>query len=613
MNNRNGKNGRNPKWEKIRKNIIVSCITTIIIVTILNFFAGGDGSANKAKTIKFSEFEKQVEKIKVKKSAISLSSTLISVKGNYVGKGKRKNVKGTFSSILPKTDKNIERVEKLLTKDGGKVAIKTPNIFTELLYSLLSYIPLCICLFIIMNAIGGKQKLASLAKESSSKSKVKFVDVAGCEEEKKEVQEIVEYLKSPEKFTKMGARIPKGVLMAGSPGNGKTLLAKAVAGEAGVPFFACSGSEFEELYVGVGAGRVRSLFEKANKNAPCIVFIDEIDAVGKKRDSIGKANADQTLNQILVEMDGMSENSGVIVIAATNRPDVLDPALLRSGRFDRQITLSLPDIKGREEILKIHSKNKPLSKSVNLSELAKRTPGFSGADLENVINEGAILAVRNNEEEITNSDLDEAIDRVMMGPAKASKKYTDRDKWLVSYHEAGHAVIGLMLEDADKVEKVTIIPRGDAGGYNLMTPKEEQKFPSKKALKAKITGLLGGRCAEALIYGEEAITVGASNDIEKLTQIARQMVRTYGMSSLGPILYSETSKAADTGNEYSIDISRRIDSEVEKIIEECQNTCIKILESKKELLKTIAEALYEKETLNSEEIQEILAECTNNH
>lgn len=613
MNNRNGKNGRNPKWEKIRKNIIVSCITTIVIVTILNFFAGGDGSANKAKTIKFSEFEKQVEKIKVKKSAISLSSTLISVKGNYVGKGKRKNVKGTFSSILPKTDKNIERVEKLLTKDGGKVSIKTPNIFTELLYSLLSYIPLCICLFIIMNAIGGKQKLASLAKESSSKSKVKFVDVAGCEEEKKEVQEIVEYLKSPEKFTKMGARIPKGVLMAGSPGNGKTLLAKAVAGEAGVPFFACSGSEFEELYVGVGAGRVRSLFEKANKNAPCIVFIDEIDAVGKKRDSIGKANADQTLNQILVEMDGMSENSGVIVIAATNRPDVLDPALLRSGRFDRQITLSLPDIKGREEILKIHSKNKPLSKSVNLSELAKRTPGFSGADLENVINEGAILAVRNNEEEITNSDLDEAIDRVMMGPAKASKKYTDRDKWLVSYHEAGHAVIGLMLEDADKVEKVTIIPRGDAGGYNLMTPKEEQKFPSKKALKAKITGLLGGRCAEALIYGEEAITVGASNDIEKLTQIARQMVRTYGMSSLGPILYSETSKAADTGNEYSIDISRRIDSEVEKIIEECQNTCIKILESKKELLKTIAEALYEKETLNSEEIQEILAECTNNH
>lgn len=613
MNNRNGKNGRNPKWEKIRKNIIVSCITTIVIVTILNFFAGGDGSANKAKTIKFSEFEKQVEKIKVKKSAISLSSTLISVKGNYVGKGKRKNVKGTFSSILPKTDKNIERVEKLLTKDGGKVAIKTPNIFTELLYSLLSYIPLCICLFIIMNAIGGKQKLASLAKESSSKSKVKFVDVAGCEEEKKEVQEIVEYLKSPEKFTKMGARIPKGVLMAGSPGNGKTLLAKAVAGEAGVPFFACSGSEFEELYVGVGAGRVRSLFEKANKNAPCIVFIDEIDAVGKKRDSIGKANADQTLNQILVEMDGMSENSGVIVIAATNRPDVLDPALLRSGRFDRQITLSLPDIKGREEILKIHSKNKPLSKSVNLSELAKRTPGFSGADLENVINEGAILAVRNNEEEITNSDLDEAIDRVMMGPAKASKKYTDRDKWLVSYHEAGHAVIGLMLEDADKVEKVTIIPRGDAGGYNLMTPKEEQKFPSKKALKAKITGLLGGRCAEALIYGEEAITVGASNDIEKLTQIARQMVRTYGMSSLGPILYSETSKAADTGNEYSIDISRRIDSEVEKIIEECQNNCIKILESKKELLKTIAEALYEKETLNSEEIQEILAECTNNH
>lgn len=606
MNNRNGKNGCNPKWEKIRKNIIAACITTIILVIILNFFVGGDGSTSQAKTIKFSEFEKQVEKIRVKKSEVSLSSTLISVKGDYIGKGKKKNIKGTFSSILPKTDKNIDKVEKLLTKDGGKVTIKTPSVVTELLYSILSNIPLFVCLFIIMNTVGGGKKLASLAKESSSKSKVKFADVAGCEEEKKEVQEIVEYLKAPEKFTKMGARIPKGVLMAGSPGNGKTLLAKAVAGEADVPFFACSGSEFEELYVGVGAGRVRSLFEKASKNAPCIVFIDEIDAVGKKRDSVGKANADQTLNQILVEMDGMSENSGVIVIAATNRPDVLDPALLRSGRFDRQITLSLPDVKGREEILKIHSKNKPLSKNVNLTDLAKRTPGFSGADLENVINEAAILAVRNKEEEISNVDLDEAIDRVMMGPAKVSKKYTDKDKWLVSYHEAGHAVIGLMLDDADKVEKVTIIPRGDAGGYNLMTPKEEQKFPSKKALKAKITGLLGGRCAEALVYGDDAITIGASNDIEKLTKIARQMVRTYGMSSLGPILYSDASPAMDATNEYSIDIARRIDGEVEKIIEECQSNCIKILESKKELLRTIAEALYEKETLNSEEIQEIV-------
>lgn len=613
-------NGRNPNWDKIRKFIIVICLAIITIITIFDAsLSSSSETVNKSKVIKFSEFEKQVEKIKVKDSEVSLSSNLISVKGKYTKKNKKgQKVKGTFSSVIPKTDKNIEKAEKLLTKDGGKVQIKTPSMWSELFYSLLSYVPLFLIIIYLSRSLGNTKKVTGVIANKEVKSNVKFKDVAGCEEEKKEVQEIVEYLKSPGKYTKMGARIPKGILMVGSPGNGKTLLAKAVAGEAGVPFYSCSGSEFVEMFVGVGAGRVRSLFKKAAATAPCIIFIDEIDAIGKKRDGVGKnSEQDQTLNQILVEMDGMSANNGVIVVAATNRPDVLDPALLRSGRFDRQITLSLPDVKGREEILKIHSKNKKMGEDVDLKALAKRTPGFSGADLANVINEGAILAVRNKEESISSNDLDEAIDRVMMGPAKKSKKYTEKDKWLVAYHEAGHAVIGLSLEDADKVQKVTIIPRGDAGGYNLMTPEDDQRFPSKKALMAKITGLLGGRCAEALIYGKDAVTVGASNDIEKLTKIAREMVRIYGMSELGPVSYAQKSNSYlsgdTTSSEYSIDVARRIDSEVEKIVGKCKSDCTRILTERKDLLEAIAKELHEKETLTSEEIAELEKKFSQNN
>ena len=427
------------------------------------------------------------------------------------------------------------------------------------------------------------------------------------------MREIIDYLKNPKQFTDMGARIPKGLLMVGPPGTGKTLLAKAVAGEADVPFFSISGSDFVEMFVGTGASRVRDMFKKAQQAAPCIVFIDEIDAVGRQRGAgMGGGNdeREQTLNQLLVEMDGMGENKGIVIIAATNRPDVLDPALLRSGRFDRQITVNLPDKKGREAILRVHARNKKLAKDISLESLAQRTPGFSGADLENVLNEGAILAVRDKRKLITMDDLDEAIDRVMMGPAKKSKKYNDDDKRLVSYHEAGHAVIGIKLKDADMVQKVTIIPRGDAGGYNLMTPREEKYFHRKREYMAQITGLLGGRVAEELVFGE--ISAGAVNDIEKITKIAKAMVRVFGMSSLGPIQYADPQgnvflgRDYNNGNNYSAGVAAEIDKEVRKIVDECYEDCKRILSENRDLLDLIANTLFEEETLTKEQIQNLV-------
>ncbi len=466
-----------------------------------------------------------------------------------------------------------------------------------------------------MNA-GGNNKAFDFAKSRAkiqSNVKVRFKDVAGCDEEKEEVREIIDYLKNPKQFTDMGARIPKGLLMVGPPGTGKTLLAKAVAGEADVPFFSISGSDFVEMFVGTGASRVRDMFKKAQQAAPCIVFIDEIDAVGRQRGAgMGGGNdeREQTLNQLLVEMDGMGENKGIVIIAATNRPDVLDPALLRSGRFDRQITVNLPDKKGREAILRVHARNKKLSKDISLENLAQRTPGFSGADLENVLNEGAILAVRDHRKMITMDDLDEAIDRVMMGPAKKSKKYNEDDKRLVSYHEAGHAVIGIKLEDADMVQKVTIIPRGDAGGYNLMTPREEKYFHRKREYMAQITGLLGGRVAEELVFGE--ISAGAVNDIEKITKIAKNMVRVFGMSSLGPIQYADPQgnvflgRDYNNGNNYSAGVAAEIDKEVRKIVDECYADCKRILSENRDLLDLIANSLFEEETLTKEQINNLV-------
>ena len=463
---------------------------------------------------------------------------------------------------------------------------------------------------------GGNNKAFEFSKSRArleGNIKVRFDDVAGCDEEKQEMAEIIDYLKSPKKFAKMGARIPKGILMVGSPGTGKTLLAKAVAGEADVPFYSISGSDFVEMFVGVGASRVRDMFKKAQQTAPCMIFIDEIDAVGRQRGAGlggGHDEREQTLNQLLVEMDGITDNAGIVVIAATNRPDVLDPALLRPGRFDRQITVSLPDRRGRKAILEVHARNKKLAPEIDLDALAKRTPGFSGADLENVLNEAAILAVRENSDLIHMHNLDEAIDRVMMGPAKKSRKYDEKSKKLVAYHESGHAIVGLNLENSNIVQKVTIIPRGTAGGYNLMTPKEEKIMNTKNDLMSAITGYMGGRVAEEVFFDD--ITTGAVNDIEQATKMARDMVTLYGMSDLGPVQYDHGQQNVFLGRDYnsssnvSGQVAFEIDQEIRKIIDQCHDEAKKIiLEHKEELIK-IAEALIENETLTAEQIDKII-------
>ena len=447
-------------------------------------------------------------------------------------------------------------------------------------------------------------------------SKVRFSDVAGCDEEKAEMQEIVEYLKEPGKFTKFGAKLPKGILLVGNPGTGKTLLAKAVAGEAGVPFFSISGSDFVEMFVGVGAGRVRDMFRKAKSCAPCLVFIDEIDAVGRQRGAgLGGGNdeREQTLNQLLVEMDGFEDNSGIIVIAATNRDDVLDPALLRAGRFDRTITVNLPDKKGREAIFKVHSRNKLIDPKVNFEALAKRTVGFSGADIENIMNEAAILAVRGNKPMIGIKEIDEAIDRRIAGPAKSSKGLNEKERKQVAYHEAGHAIIGLKLKDSDKVQKITIIPRGRTGGHVLMTPEDDRFLLSKAELEARIIGYLGGRSSEEIFFKD--VSTGASNDIEVATRIARLMVTEYGMSSLGPIQYEHDTGSVFLGRDYtstqrnfSTQVAYEIDTEVRKIIDSAHKKALQIIEENKKDVILIAETLLEQETITAEEIDILLKE-----
>ena len=448
----------------------------------------------------------------------------------------------------------------------------------------------------------------------SEEAKAHFSDVAGLTEEKEEVAELIDFLKNPKKFQKMGARIPKGVLLVGPPGTGKTLLAKAVAGEANVPFYYISGSDFVELFVGVGASRVRDMFKQAKQTAPCLIFIDEIDAVGRQRGTGlggGHDEREQTLNQLLTEMDGFGANEGIIIIAATNRPDVLDPALLRPGRFDRQVTVSLPDQKERLAILNVHAKNKVFGSDVNLENISKRTPGYSGADLENLLNEAALLAVRRNLPAIGMAEIDEASDRVLMGPAKVSRKYSENDRKLVSYHEAGHAVIGLKLEHANVVQKVTIIPRGSAGGYNMMIPSEEKICSTKTDLLEEITGLLGGRTAEEVVFGE--ITTGAHNDFEKATKIARAMVTEYGMSDLGPLQFEQQEGSVFLGRDYnkshnfSNEVANEIDMEMRKIIDECHAKATEIIKQNMDLLKLIAESLLEQETLTKEEIDYLVA------
>ena len=587
----------------------------IVLVAIFSLFSLNQPAASQ--NLSYDQLMDVLENKKVEESVLSIGSNVVTVKGSYKDGEKSVN----FNAVVPATDSSVERL--LDSLDHTELTImdsEASNAFRDLMFSLIPLVVVIIMGIWMMNRMNGAGSANAKAFEFGksrarleNKTKVKFDDVAGCDEEKQEMAEIIDYLKYPAKFKKMGARIPKGILLCGHPGTGKTLLAKAVAGEANVPFYSISGSDFVEMFVGVGASRVRDMFHHAKQTAPCIIFIDEIDAVGRQRGAGfggGHDEREQTLNQLLVEMDGMQDNSGIVVIAATNRPDVLDPALLRAGRFDRQITVALPDRKGREAILKVHARNKKMAKDVDLGALAKRTPGFSGADLENVLNESAILAVRDRVEEIGMVQIDEAIDRVMMGPAKKSRTYDEKTKKLVAYHEAGHAIIGLFLENAQVVQKVTIIPRGQAGGYNLMTPKEEKMLNTKSDLLATITSYMGGRTSEEMFFDD--VTTGASNDIERATNLAKDMVTLYGMSDLGPIKYNSGSENVFLGRDYnspnnvSGQVAFEIDEEVRKIVNGCHAKAREILEAHRQELIRIAEALVEYETLTSEQIGKVI-------
>ena len=587
----------------------------IVLIAMMSLFGMNNLTGNK--TVTYQTLTKIVETKKISDVSLTIGTNTTSVRGVYEESGHQV----TFTGTIPSTS---DQIENMITELGDAnvtvVDADASNVFINTLVNLVPFLLMIGLAVWMINKMSGAQSANGKAFEFSKsrarlegKVKVRFADVAGCDEEKQEMAEIIDYLKYPKKFEKMGARIPKGVLLAGHPGTGKTLLAKAVAGEANVPFYSISGSDFVEMFVGVGASRVRDMFKKAKQTAPCIIFIDEIDAVGRQRGAGfggGHDEREQTLNQLLVEMDGMEENTGVVVIAATNRPDVLDPALLRAGRFDRQITVSLPDRKGREAILKVHARNKHFAADIDLGALAKRTPGFSGADLENVLNESAIMAVRHDETEITMADIDEAIDRVMMGPAKVSKTYDDKTKKLVAYHESGHAIVGLFMENAQVVQKVTIIPRGQAGGYNLMTPKEEKMMNTKNDLLATITSFMGGRVAEELFFDD--VTTGASNDIERATNIAKDMVTLYGMSDLGPITYNSGSENVFLGRDYnqpnnvSGQVAFEIDQEVRKIVNGCHDEAKKLIQAHETELTRIAEALMEYETLTAEQIQKVV-------
>lgn len=531
----------------------------------------------------------------------------------------------TFFARVPMSDEIIKQVLAASEQYDFELVTEQDPESSPWLLILINVVPLVIliggALWIFSRQMGSNNKSMdfgrSKARLSTDQNKVTFNDVAGLKEEKEEVRELIDFLKNPKRFQKLGARIPKGVLLVGPPGTGKTLLAKAVAGEANVPFYFISGSDFVELFVGVGASRVRDMFKQAKANAPCLIFIDEIDAVGRQRGTGlggGHDEREQTLNQLLTEMDGFGANEGIIVIAATNRADVLDSALLRPGRFDRQVTVGLPDVREREDILTVHAKNKILAPSVQLNAIAKRTPGFSGADLENLLNEAALLAVRRNKNSITMAEIDEATDRVIGGPAKTSRKYTPHEKELVAYHEAGHAVLGIKLENADDVQKITIIPRGQAGGYTMMMPKEEHYFATKTELLDQITGLLGGRVSEELRFHES--TTGAHNDFERATKIARAMVTEYGMSDLGPIQLEQQEGGVFLGRDYnktkdfSNEVAHEIDLEMRKIVNSCYERAKQILSENQDMIKLIVDALLERETITKEQIDYLVEHGT---
>lgn len=608
----------NNKNKSLMKAILPWLVVIILLGSLVPLLSGG-----KSTEVNYNEFTTIIDKEKITEMTVMPGIYVTSVQGKYTKTEKGKEVTYSFKTNVPETEMETNSLMQLIKDKGIKVEIldaKSENMLMDTIIGLLPYVLLIGMMIFALRSLGGGgganakafdfgNSRAKLEKESNTK----FTDVAGADEEKEELTELVDFLKNPKKFVNMGAKIPRGVLLVGPPGTGKTLLARAVAGEANVPFYSISGSEFVEMFVGVGAGRVRDMFKKAKQTAPCIIFIDEIDAVGRQRGTGvggGHDEREQTLNQLLVEMDGFSGNEGIIILAATNRADVLDPALLRPGRFDRQIQVANPDKKARAEILRVHARNKKFAPDVNFENVAQRTPGFSGAELSNVLNEAALLAVRQGHQLITLDDVDEAIDRVIGGPAKKSRKYTEHERKLVAYHEAGHAIIGLTLEAANKVQKVTIIPRGNAGGYNLMTPKEETYFQTKTQLMSSITGFMGGRVAEEIFFGD--VTSGAHNDIEQATRIARLMVTELGMSDLGPIKYASGDNAvflgrdySSTNNSHSGQIAFEIDQQVRKIIDDCYSQCKEIIESQKDKLVIVADALLEYETLNSEQIESL--------
>ncbi len=596
----------------VKKGLLPYVFILLIMLGIYYFF---NVMNQKINVLTYNEFTDELTKGKVEEVEITPRDRA----KTYELRGKLEGYKESESFFVrvPLSDEVMKKIIEENEVQNFKLTTIADPESSSLLLVIVNVLPFLLLIgfaffFFSRQMAGNRNSMdfgKSKAKLNSDKNKVTFKDVAGLKEEKEEVKELIDFLKNPKRFQKLGARIPKGVLLFGPPGTGKTLLAKAVAGEANVPFYFISGSDFVELFVGVGASRVRDMFQQAKRNAPCLIFIDEIDAVGRQRGTGlggGHDEREQTLNQLLTEMDGFGANEGIIIIAATNRPDVLDPALLRPGRFDRQVTVNLPDVRGREEILAVHAKNKVLAEGITLQNLAKRTPGFSGADLENLLNEAALLAVRRNKEKITMSEIDEATDRVLMGPAKTSHKYSENDRKLVAYHEAGHAVIGLKLDNANDVQKVTIIPRGSAGGYNMMVPSEEKLCSTKSDLLEQITGLLGGRTAEEVVFGE--ITTGAHNDFEKATKIARAMVTEYGMSDLGPLQFEQQEGSVFLGRDYnksqhfSNEVANEIDMEMRKIINNCHQKATDIIKENQDLLKLIADALLEYETLTKEQI-----------
>ena len=622
---------KNNKNNGFVRNPFLYLLIIVAAVTGFQYFFAGN-SIGQSQQINYTELVKELKSDNVKEISYQPNGSVIEISGTYNKAKTSKDDTGVqfftpspskvtrFTSVILPSDLTVQELQNLASEHKADITIKresSSGMWITILTSIVPFVIVMFFFFSMMNQGGGggargamnfgRNKARATNKEDI---KVRFSDVAGAEEEKQELVEVVEFLKDPKRFTKLGARIPAGVLLEGPPGTGKTLLAKAVAGEAGVPFFSISGSDFVEMFVGVGASRVRSLFEDAKKAAPAIIFIDEIDAVGRQRGvGLGGGNdeREQTLNQLLIEMDGFEGNEGIIVIAATNRSDVLDPALLRPGRFDRKVLVGRPDVKGREAILRVHAKNKPLAKDVDLKLVAQQTPGFVGADLENVLNEAALVAARRNKKVIDASDIDEAEDRVIAGPSKKDRTVSQKERELVAYHEAGHTIVGLVLSNARVVHKVTIVPRGRAGGYMIALPKEDQMLLSKEDMKEQLAGLMGGRVAEEIIFNVQ--TTGASNDFEQATQMARAMVTEYGMSEkLGPVQY-EGNRAmfgAQTTQKFiSEQTAYEIDEEVRSLLNEARNKAAEIIQNNRETHKLIAEALLKYETLDSVQIKSL--------